>query len=176
MQAIRSIGTRAALLLLATALGLTGCSEPYERPGRILLIGIDGASPRVMAELILQGHLPNLARLKEEGAAGDLKSSKPISSPRIWNTVVTGKMPSKHGIANFSKKDRKGVHHLYLSTDRKASTIWSIASANGMTVGVVNFWNTFPLEKVNGVMVSDHVLAKEVDGRERMTGAAVAPP
>ncbi|MBW2272449.1 MAG: alkaline phosphatase family protein [Deltaproteobacteria bacterium] len=164
-----------AFLSLTLAAGFSGCSEPYERPGRVLLIGVDGASPKVVAELILQGRLPNLARLKEEGAAGDLKSSQPIESPRIWNTIVTGQMPSKHGIASFSKKDAQGVHHLFLSTDRTARTIWSIASAKGMTVGVVNFWNTYPLERVNGVMVSDHVLAKEIDGRERMTGAATTP-
>jgi predicted AlkP superfamily pyrophosphatase or phosphodiesterase len=175
MHSIRSMRALSALLSLTLATGLMGCSESYERPGRILMVGIDGASPKLMAELILQGRLPNLARLKAEGAAGDLKSSKPISSPRIWNTVVTGKMPSKHGIASFSKKDERGVHHLYLSTDRTARTIWSIASANGMSVGVVNFWNTFPLEQVNGVMVSDHVLAKEIDGRERMTGATTTP-
>ena len=89
--------------------------------------------------------------------------------PRIWNTIVTGKVPKKHGILDFARKDAKGVPHLFSSKDRKAHALWTIASKAGMSVGVVNFWNTYPLEKVNGVLVSDHLLAKEIDGRERMT-------
>jgi predicted AlkP superfamily phosphohydrolase/phosphomutase len=135
-------------------------------------VGIDGASPRVVQKLTSEGRMPHLARIASEGASGSLRSSKPISSPRIWNSIVTGKVPEKHGILDFARSDGRGGHYLFTAIDRRARPLWSIASAEGMTVGVVNFWNTYPLERVNGVMVSDHLLAKEIDGRERMTNAA----
>lgn len=138
----------------------------------MILIGIDGASPRIVDQLISQGKLPNLARIAKQGVAGPLRSELPIESPRIWNTIATGKIPEKHGIVSFSYRGRDRRQHLYASTDRRARALWSIASAAGLRVGIVNFWNTYPLEKVNGVIVSDHILAKEIDGRHRMTGAA----
>ena len=139
--------------------------------GRMILIGIDGASPRIVNQLIGEDRLPTLAKIAREGVRGPLRSAIPIQSPRIWNTIATGKVPEKHGIVSFSYRGRKGEQHLYASTDRKTPTLWSIANAAGRTVGVVNFWNTYPLENVNGVMVSDHVLAKEIEGRHRMAGA-----
>ncbi|MBW1884272.1 MAG: alkaline phosphatase family protein, partial [Deltaproteobacteria bacterium] len=55
----------------------------------MILIGIDGASPRIVDQLIAQGKLPNLARIAERGVAGPLRSEFPIESPRIWNTIAT---------------------------------------------------------------------------------------
>lgn len=159
--------------LLAALLLITGCEN--DRGGRVFLIGIDGASPRVIEPLIEEGALPHLADLMRNGAYGKLRSAMPISSPRIWNSIVTGKLPAKHGILHFSKQDDQGRHRLFLSSDRKARALWSIASRRGRTVGVVNFWNTYPPEKINGVMVSDHLLAHEIQGRELMVGAAETP-
>ncbi|MCP4036010.1 MAG: sulfatase-like hydrolase/transferase [bacterium] len=161
-------------LLFASLCGVAlACSDAGQTrpPGRMILIGIDGASPRLMKPLLAQERLPNLARIASEGVQGNLRSAIPINSPRIWNTIATGKTPEKHGILSFSYRGRDAEQHLFASTDRKARTLWSIANAAGLRVGVVNFWNTYPLEKIDGVMVSDHILAKEIDGRHRMTGA-----
>ncbi len=155
---------------------MLACSVSEMPAGRVLLIGIDGAAPRVINDLLAEGRLPNLARLAREGASGTLRSSMPISSPRIWNTIVTGKVPDQHGILHFSKQDEDGVHHLFLSTDRKARALWSIVSQRGGSAGVVNFWNTYPPEKLNGVMVSDHLLATEIAGRELIVNADPTPP
>lgn len=145
--------------------------EAYRRPGRVLLIGIDGASPRIIDVLRAEGRLPNLESIARRGVAGKIRSHKPIVSPRIWNSIVTGMLPRKHGISNFTFNQSDGTKHLYRSKDRKVQTLWGIVSQAGMQVGVVNFWNTFPPEKVNGVMVSDHVLAKELEGFARMLKA-----
>jgi hypothetical protein len=164
----------AAVFALAVACGATGCdglSNPA-KPGRVILIGIDGASPRIVNEMFAKGELPNLAKLAREGVSGELRSVIPMHSPRIWNTIATGMTPEQHGIVGFSYPNRIGNQQLYVSTDRKAPALWSIVSAAGLRVGVINFWNTYPLEKVDGVIVSDHVLAKEIEGRNELTGSA----
>ena len=122
--------------------------------------------------MFAKGELPNLAKLAREGVSGELRSVIPMHSPRIWNTIATGMTPEQHGIVGFSYPNRIGNQQLYVSTDRKAPALWSIVSAAGLRVGVINFWNTYPLEKVDGVIVSDHVLAKEIEGRNELTGSA----
>ncbi|MCP4038525.1 MAG: hypothetical protein GY733_16415 [bacterium] len=164
-----------AAAALAVAIVWIACAGGDTQRGRVLLIGIDGATHRVIEPMLAQGHLPHLARLAREGASGALRSTKPIVSPRIWNTIATGVHPSKHGILHFSKPNEEGGHELFLSVDRKARALWTVASHYGRSVGVVNFWNTYPPERINGVMVSDHLLAVEIAGREILTGAKATP-
>ncbi len=167
--------TLAALCVLALH-SLVACERAEQEPtrGRVLIIGIDGATHRLIDPLIQQGRLPHLAGLQARGASGTIRAAIPIDSPRIWNTMVTGKTPNKHGIQHFAKKV-DGRNELYLSSDRRAHALWNIVSDAGMTVGVVNFWNTFPPEEINGVMISDHLLARNIEGRRRIMRAEQAP-
>jgi hypothetical protein len=162
-----------ATLAVASAIGLA-CGGSV-RQGRVLLIGIDGATLRVAAPLMRQGRLPNLSRIAREGVFGPLRSVQPLLSPRIWNSIATGKTAHKHGILNFTRKREDGTEELLLSTDRKVPALWNIASNAGLTVAVVNWWNTFPPDRIRGVMVSDHLLAREIEGRQRL-GRAAPPP
>jgi len=184
LRRTRGRASRLAPALLATLVagGLLACSqqdaeqqatEPARR--RVLLIGIDGASTRITDPLIEQGRMPNLARIASRGVRGTIRGTTPIDSPRIWNTVVTGKVPDKHGIHHFAHRDEEGNTKLYLSSDRKVHALWNIVSDAGRSVGVVNFWNTYPPELVEGVMVSDHLLARNIEGRRRLTHADQVP-
>ncbi|NUO84012.1 alkaline phosphatase family protein, partial [candidate division KSB1 bacterium] len=51
---------------------------------KILLLGLDGATWRIINPMFKQGKLPNLQRLVHEGSAGVLKSLEPMVSPTIW--------------------------------------------------------------------------------------------
>ena len=163
---------------LALSLVFAGCDsspDPAASRGRVAVIGIDGASMRVIEPMMEAGRLPNLERLSREGVMGPLRSAAPISSPRIWNSIATGKVPIKHGVVDFAERDEDGDLHLLLSHDRQAHAIWNILSDLGLSVSVINMWNTFPPEKVRGVMVSDHLLSREIEGRESFTGAVGTP-
>jgi predicted AlkP superfamily phosphohydrolase/phosphomutase len=178
----RRVGLLTAFAVAVAA--LTSC-HPVETgpPGRVLLVGIDGADSRMIDPLIAEGRLPHLARLRRQGISGPLKSLMPLESPRIWNSIASGKRPEKHGILSFSHAARRGVRHLYLSSDRKVHALWNIVSDAGLSVAVINWWNTFPPEKINGVMVSDHLQNREIRLREDLTqstetpgGASTFPP
>lgn len=159
------IPTLAWALLCTLPLALAGCSDAPHVPGRVLLVGVDGASMRVIAPLLEQGRLPNLTAIAAAGVHGTIRSQYPIDSPPIWNSVVTGVAPRKHGIPSFAFKDDSGQKHLFLSTHRKVPAVWNILDAAGFSSGIVNFWNTYPPDRLDGVMISDHVLAREVEGR-----------
>lgn len=157
-----SAGGAVALLFVAILvnIGPIGCERTPERP-RVLLVGVDGATLRVIGPMMAEDRLPNLSRIAAQGVSGPLRSFLPLHSPRIWNTIATGKTPDKHGIASFVHADEHG-NHLYLSSDRRVPALWNIVSSHGLTVGVVNWWNSYPPERINGVMVSDHFFPEQL--------------
>ena len=166
---------RVVLLGLAVSAGCGAPSDPVSERGRVAVIGIDGASMRVIEPMLEAGRLPNLESLAREGVMGPLRSAVPIRSPRIWNSIATGKVPQKHGVMDFAERGPDGKMHLLLSDSRRAHAIWNILSDSGLDVAVINMWNTFPPEKVRGVMISDHLLSREIEGRKSFTGAVDAP-
>jgi len=175
VRMVRPHGLPASCILVAVLCFACG-SEPKPR-GRVLLVGIDGASLQIARPLIREGKLPNLARIARDGVSGPLRSHLPLASPRIWASIATGKSPKHHGVLSFARKAADGEQRLYQSFDRKAHALWNIVSDAGKSVAVVNWWTTYPVEKVRGVVVSDHLLAWEVQGRRNLTGApAVALP
>lgn len=178
-----TVGRRCYLALVTLVLCLfASCSGDFEPRGRVLIIGLDGASPKALDFLFAQGRLPNLKRLADEGAYGPLRSLLPLLSPRIWTTVATGKLPDDHGILGWTYKDEGGKDRLYLGRHRRGAALWNIASHAGMRVGVIQWWATFPPEVVNGVFVSDHAgrraktASLEIPAdHENMVGATVSP-
>jgi predicted AlkP superfamily phosphohydrolase/phosphomutase len=170
MRTLTTLSARGAfVMILLASLACRGDGPP----GRVLLIGIDGAAPRVVEDLLERGELPNLAQIAASGARGRLRSQLPLASPRIWNSVATGQTPEKHGIVDFAVEETPGLQRLFLSTDRRSRPLWTIASAAGLRVAVINWWNTYPPERVKGVIVSDHLFAREIEGRKALSGGLV---
>lgn len=146
-------------------------TETSRQHGRVLLVGIDGATLRIIRPLLETGRLPWLAAIARAGTSGNLRSHQPIYSPRIWNSIATGKAPENHGVEGFTFEDEAGKQRLYLSVHRKTHALWNIVSAAGKKVAVVNWWNTYPPEVVNGVMISDHAKPTRLAELRNLTGA-----
>jgi len=122
---------------------------------KAVIIGLDGASWRVLDPLIEEGVLPAFKRLKEQGAWGRLNSTIPPLTPPGWTTGVTGKNPGKHNIFDFFKYDSRDYDiHLTSRKDRTCRAIWNWVSDAGGSVLVMNVPHTYPPEQVNGSLVS----------------------
>ena len=170
-----ALGARRPLRMLAVVFALapaSGCdsgpaSSPAGPASRVLIIGIDGASDRVIGPMMRAGRLPNLSRIARDGVYGPIRSTPlPLLSPRIWTTVATGKTAMRHQIHGWTRATGKeGVARLNYSYDRKSHALWNILSSRGKTVGIVNWLTTYPPEIVRGVMVSSHTFPVEVQGR-----------
>ena len=117
----------------------------------VILFCMDGGSWRVMDPLIEKGLLPNFKRLKESGAYGTLMSYGRMVSPIIWTSIATGKGMDKHGITDFLKDGVPVTANM-----RKTKAIWNILSDNRITVGIVGYYVTWPVEEVYGFMISDN--------------------
>ena len=92
------------------------------------------------------------------GKARTRRSCPPsrCSRPVIWTTIATGKTPDQHRIGHFVAVNEKGEQLPVTSQMRKVKALWNILSDAGRRVGVVGWWATWPAEKVNGTIVSDH--------------------
>ncbi|MGQ9585789.1 MAG: alkaline phosphatase family protein [Anaerolineae bacterium] len=121
---------------------------------RVLVVGLDGATFRLIRPWAEAGHLPNLARLLREGAWGDLRSTIQPSSEQAWASFATGVQNGKHGIYGFVQRV-PGTYELEYVNGRhqRARTLWRILSDRGRPVIVVNVPTTYPPEPVNGVLI-----------------------
>jgi hypothetical protein len=140
-------------------------------PRRWLVVAWDGGDWDLLLPMLEAGRLPNLLRLMKRGAYGPLATFRPTLSPVLWTTVATGEPPERHGIAGFEKTRTRverrifrllhwGAlrHELYTNADRRVPAIWNLLSAEGRTSLVVGYHNTFPAERVNGLMVSNFLM------------------
>lgn len=125
---------------------------------KVMMIGIDGGTFAVILPLIKKGKLPHLAKLINNGAWGDLRSSIPPVTPPAWVSFMTGQGPGKHGIYNFTSHTfdltREFDSNLVSSKSIKAQTLWHILGDQGNKMLLVNIPITYPAFKINGIMIS----------------------
>jgi predicted AlkP superfamily phosphohydrolase/phosphomutase len=149
------------------------------RVRRTIVLGLDGLEPEICEAMMARGELPHLARLKATGTYRRLETSMPALSPVAWSTFATGSDPSRHGIYDFIARDprtyapklsssevygrsrfvRLGPISLPLSRARvralrRSRTFWSVLSDHGVFNSVLRVPITFPVEKIDGVMVA----------------------
>ncbi len=165
----------------------------YNTGAKVLLIGFDAATWKVIDPLLQAGKLPNFARVIEGGIRVPLRSSKPTLSSILWTTIATGKSSSGHGVTEIISTVAPGLkqnvltypqmagcdlfaklltraNFLYImpisSTARRTKAIWNILTDYQERVGVVGWWGTYPPEVVNGVIISDHASLMKNQMRE----------
>lgn len=72
-----------------------------QKRGRLLMIAVDAAEATLVERWMDEGVLPNLARLRAEGAYGRLDSPASVLNASTWPTLVTGVGPQRNGIYNY---------------------------------------------------------------------------
>jgi predicted AlkP superfamily phosphohydrolase/phosphomutase len=154
----------AAALILACA----ACSgDRAETPAKVVVLGLDGGTWDLLDGYIERGLLPNLARLRADGVRAPLRSIEPSSSPVIWTTIATGKSPEKHGITYFVRfpAGDTGKPQPVSSTLRRGKAIWNILSDRRRDVAIVGWFVTWPVETVDGRMISDRAHWGAIDAQ-----------
>jgi predicted AlkP superfamily phosphohydrolase/phosphomutase len=84
---------------------------------KLIILGIDGLDPDLLAKFMAEGKMPNFARLAEQGSFRRLTTSIPPQSPVAWSNLITGMNAGGHGIFDFIHRDPK-TFQLYFSTSR----------------------------------------------------------
>jgi predicted AlkP superfamily phosphohydrolase/phosphomutase len=122
---------------------------------RVLVIGLDGATFRLLKPFAANGLMPRLGALLAEGCHGELRPPFPPLTPPSWSTYMTGKNPGKHGVIGF-RMPPSGSYRMgdFVSTRAlRVRTLWEIVSEAGLTVGTMHVVPSYPVRPVNGFMV-----------------------
>ncbi len=130
---------------------------------RIIVLGYDGISPRLVEPMMKEGLLPNMARLAANGTYSHLATTNPPQSPVAWSGFATGKNGGKSGIFDFIHRDPE-TYTPYLSLTRlkgtsaeyalKTQKFWHYTSDKNINTIILGCPVTFPAEKVHGKMLS----------------------
>jgi len=120
----------------------------------VLVLGWDGAEPSLIAKLLAQGRLPNLARLIATGRQGILRSTIRPESSVAWTSFATGVNPGQHGIFGFMHSKPDFYHTRPVSSlDVRLPFFWEVLSQRGYRVGILNMPMAYPPRPVNGWLV-----------------------
>jgi predicted AlkP superfamily phosphohydrolase/phosphomutase/Flp pilus assembly protein TadD len=135
---------------------------------RVLLMGFDGLDNRTLDRLIAGGELPTFARLRSEGAWGDLRSEQPVISPILWTSIATGRDPEAHGVYNYFESYGDGEKIRPASSEgRLVPALWNIASHYGRRAGVVNWFASWPAERISGFVVTNEWTPQQAEKGRR---------
>ncbi len=126
---------------------------------RILYIGIDGLDWELVDTLRGQGLLPNFDRLIKGACSAKIETNEwGKGSALYWTDVATGQFSSKHGINGFviiEPQTQKMIPNT--SNRRRTKAFWNILSEKDISVGIVGWYITWPVEAVKGFMVSSYL-------------------
>jgi len=162
--------------------------EVARRPAdtKIVLIGIDGLWWKLIDALLPQGKLPSFQKLIESGSSGPLATLYPTFSAAIWSSISTGKSPKKHEVTSFlvwrfpwsgytlpcfitpkitAEMDWMQQNLVTVAPISNqfldATPFWDMISDHGGSVGILNWWLSYPAYPINGFNVTDHCLYNE---------------
>lgn len=123
---------------------------------RVLVIGIDGATFRLMRPLMQQGYMPYLTEVEQRGALGTLETIYPPVTAPAWSSFMTGKNPGKHGVYEFLHRKRGTLEQIPVNAGMLGSqTLWEMMSKAGKRMVVVSVPLCYPPFPVNGTLMSD---------------------
>ncbi|MCB1035302.1 MAG: alkaline phosphatase family protein [Acidobacteria bacterium] len=152
--ALTALGSLLGLALLLSCAGpKPAANEAKARSRPVVVLGIDGASWKVIEALWQEGRLPHFRELAQRGVRAPLRTHY-NSSPVIWTTIATGLKPEEHGITDFVVPTASGDVPVSSSV-RRAPALWNMLTRAHRRVAVLGWWASWPAEAVSGVVVSD---------------------
>ncbi len=144
---------------------------------KVMVIGLDGVSFRLLQDYITEGYLPECKKILENRfKLHQMDASIPEVSSTSWTSFMTGVNPGEHGIFGFTDL-RSNTYKTFFpnSTDVHTPTVWDILgkTVNGRSSSlsdkyqtklpkplrsiVLNIPQTYPALPFNGVLTAGFV-------------------
>ena len=124
------------------------------KKARTLVLGLDGATFKIIDWLSERGKLPNLKRLMDNGYSAELESVYPPITGPAWVSFMTGKLPANHGILDFTMAEAQGTRRVFNYTLIDGPTIYEIISSQGKKQASINVPGTWPQPEIDGQIIS----------------------
>lgn len=127
----------AAVLLLSVVLVVLGGSAPgVAAPAgkpKVVVIGFDGADPKLVEEYRSRGLMPNLDHIAQGGAYGPLWPTNPPQTPVSWAAFATGLNPGRTEIFDFLQRE-KGAYEPDFALARRSKRPFLYGEANAWVI------------------------------------------
>jgi predicted AlkP superfamily phosphohydrolase/phosphomutase len=122
---------------------------------RVLVVGLDCAAPQLVFDRWLD-ELPTLRSLTERGAWGVLRSCDPPITVPAWSSMTSSRDPGALGFYGFRNRRDRSYDAMAFADSRavRAPRVWDLLSLAGRPVIVLGVPQTYPVSRVDGVMVS----------------------
>lgn len=129
-----------------------------------VVIGLDGASWPLIEPWIDEGHLPNIERLREEGASGVSRSHLPPVTCPNWKCYASGKNPGKLGVYWWERIDTAD-RSIELPDSRSFTSpeIWDYLNDTDLRAGVINLPMSYPPREIDEFMIAGGPRSREVE-------------
>jgi predicted AlkP superfamily phosphohydrolase/phosphomutase len=128
--------TLALLALLALAAAPLAAQAQPASGKKLIILGFDGADAKLTEQWMNEGKLPNLAKLRAQGAFSPLMPTIPSQTPVSWSTFSTGLNPGRHGIFDFLKRNPKDYRPDFAAGE-KGKAPFLFGANNGWAVGLI---------------------------------------
>ena len=136
---------------------------------KVLVIGLDGFDPIITTNLLANGELPNLAKVRAQGGAARLQTTAPAQTPVAWSTFATGTNPGGHGVFDFIRRDPNTYFPAQTFTRyqqknpfvppkavnlRRGVPLWELLTKASVPATIVRFPCTYPPDTIYGRMLA----------------------
>ena len=135
------------------------------------VVGLDGASWRLLTPWIERGELPNLEGLRNTGTWAESQSCLPPVTFPNWKCYSSGKDPGGFGVFWFERVDLdRGEITVNNGADFKTAELWDYLNDGGYSTGIVNMPTMYPPRELDGVVVCGGPDAVEGEYRSISSG------
>ncbi|HKI04131.1 MAG TPA: alkaline phosphatase family protein [Thermoanaerobaculia bacterium] len=124
----------ALLAFLALAAAPLAAQHPADK--KLIILGFDGADAKLTEQWMNEGKLPNLAKLRAQGAFSPLRPTIPSQTPVSWSTFSTGLNPGRHGIFDFLKRNPKDYRPTF-AAGQEGVEPFLFGASNGWALGLI---------------------------------------
>jgi predicted AlkP superfamily phosphohydrolase/phosphomutase len=121
---------------------------------RVIVIGLDSAPPELVFDEFAP-LLPNLSKLRAEGASAPLRTIEPPITVPAWACMMTSRTPGQLGIYGFRNRKDHTYEGLSFATANaiKDKAVWDVAGDAGLKSVVVGVPPSYPTAPINGCRV-----------------------
>lgn len=124
-------------------------------PKKLVVVGLDGATWKLLTPLMEEGVMPNLKRIVEGGVSRRLESTMPAMTGPSWATFATGVNPGKHGVFDFMlPNDSLSSMRVANSKEILVPTVYEMMDTAGLTPILVNLPCTWPPRLKNHITIT----------------------
>jgi predicted AlkP superfamily phosphohydrolase/phosphomutase len=141
--------------------------------GRLIVLGIDAASPELIRRWANDGKLPAIRSLMDRGISGSVSGVEGFYIGSTWPSFYTGLNPARHGVYRI-KQLRSGTYGSFRPFDIDdgvgGTPFWRLASDAGRRVAVLDVPLSRIEPRLNGIQTV------EWGGHDSVFGFRTAPP